>query len=611
MSWKLQPHTSDLRIQEQVGMEDREALKTSQKRREKLEKLAIMHTGQEVYVQVSGDSAYADIAKSDSQLGYTDRIVINVRREIPDQIETNLDDEAWDLMVQKTDLYHELGHVLYTDWPSYEEILLGDGQGNYGVVDEHKAMFKNWQNLIEDATIERLLIDRFDLKDEFRITNENLIKNNPPGKTVSLHEATSLALIEFKHPIGWIDDLLDVSDDSVQFLTDDEREIFVNNIYPEIQSQVPDAIKESDAEERNKKIYELYESIGIYFDDSVKPGKDETHAFNFPEDNDTGETQSSGKAPDSGDVPDLDIEPTSSVDADVQRDYSQKIDDEKQQMKSGGKQESMEEWSRAIDTEYDADGTKMTLRIPGSPPSKGSFDDATKQEAKRLSQPLARDLRQRLKHQQRTDKQRKKKSGKVDAGRVHKTQQGKTNVFQKTNDPDEKDYSCMIVLDRSGSMSREVVEAEKAVGALAYALEDVGVSVGVLSHLNVKGSTDINLEKDFSETVDEAEKKLFRGCNSGGTPLSDALMLAKSRFNLDSSKHPFMIVVTDGEPDHRERYRDILHQCDFPVLGVYIKSGGGYGDNHMNESSYFHQLELREKTDVLAGVKNLTKSVMF
>jgi Mg-chelatase subunit ChlD len=606
---------SKLRIRERTKIDDRDALKSSQKRRDELEKLAIMHTGQEVYVQISGSSAYADIAKSDSEIGYTDRIIINVRLDIPEQKETNLDEESWDYMVQKTDLYHELGHVLYTDWPSFENTLLGDGQGNYGVVDEHKAMFKNWQNLIEDAVIERLLIDRFNLKSEFRITNENLIKNNPPGNTVSLHEATSIALIEYKHPVGWIDDLLDESNDDIEFLTDEEREIFVENVYPQIEDKVPDILDETDAEERNYMIYELYKKIGIFFDESVKPGMDENHTFNLPDDANKSEKQTSGNNPDSGNIPDIDLEgsdaPGVAVDEDVQRDYSEKVETQKQSVQPNKTQESVEEWSRAIDTEYDATDTAMSLRMPDDPPEEGSFDDATKQEAKRLSQPLARDLRQRLHHQQRTEKQRKKKSGKVDSTRLHKTSQGDTNVFKKTSDPDEKDYSCMIVLDRSGSMSGEIVEAEKAVGALAFALEDVGVDVSVLSHLKTKGKVDINLEKDFPETVDEAEKKLFRGAQSGGTPLSDALMLGKARFNVSSSEHPFMIVVTDGEPDNRERYRDLLHQCDFPVLGVYIKDGGGYSDNHMNEAAYFHQLELREKKDVLEGVKHLTKSVMF
>ena len=606
--FEIKPKTSMRSIEKFIGKDDREALRESAQRRDHLEKLAAMHAGEEIYVQISGDSAYADIADSSSELGYTDRVIINVRMDIPEQSQTNLDDEVWDMMIQKTDLYHELGHVLYTDWPSFEEVLLGDGNGNYGITDEHKGMFKNWTDVLEDATIERLLIDRFNIEDEFRVTNENLIRNNKPDKTVSLHEATMIALMEYKHPTGWIDKLLDETDDEFLFLTNSEEQTFKEEIYPVIEDMAPDIIDEEDPEERNYKMYELYERIGIFFDESVNPGMDENHSFDFPEDHapdDLG-AGTSGSPPQGNSVPDIDLPaPSKGVDADIQQDYSKQIQQQKDGADPNSQKKDLEKWGRVIDREYE-DGTSMSLQVPKDPPEDGSFDDSIRQEAEQLSHPLARDLRQRLNKQQRNKKQKKKKSGKVDPTNVHKTQKGNANVFSKHSQPDKKDYSCMVILDRSGSMSDELREAETAAGALAYALEDIGVDVGQVAFT----SGDIHLEKDINEDVEEAKRKMFRNYNSGGTPLADALALSRARLSAAGS-HPFAIVITDGEPDHRERYRDELHKCDFPVLGVYLKDGKGFDEDHMNEAGYFHHLEMREASEVFDGVRNLVKKVMF
>ena len=606
MNWTIRPNMTSGKIEQQMKTDDREQLRESEQRRDHLEKLAVMHAGQEVYVQISGDGAYADIADRDSEMGYTDRVIINVRANIPDQCRTSLDVDVWDMMVQKTDLYHELGHVLYTDWPSFEKVLLNV------VEDDHKQAFNTWSNLIEDAAIERMLVDRFNIESDLRVTNENLLHANKPDAMVSLAQAVSMALIEYKHPTGWIDKLLNPGNDDFQFLTDEERETFEDEIHPEIEARVPDIIDEPDPEKRNEMIGEFYEAIKDYFDDSITPGLDEDNSFNTPKDHEDlgdGSTGMNFDSPDDPDgTPDVDLPDPGDMkmpDVDKQQDYKNQAEDQKEQMDPDADIENIEKWGRVIDKEYE-DGTSMTLDVVGDPPENGSYDDATRQDAERLSQPLARELRQRLRHEQRTQKQRKKKSGKVDSKRVHKTQQGSTNVFQKTSDPDDKDYACMIVLDRSGSMRSQVSDAEKAAGGLAFALEDIGVEVGQLSF----SGGDIMLEKDFGEDVEDAKKKIFRGYNSGGTPMSDALALARARLSI-AGDHSFVIVITDGEPDHRERYRDELHKCDFPVLGVYLNNNGEFGDDHINENAYFHALELRKYTDAIDGVRNLVKSVMF
>lgn len=612
---RVDPGTNVASIQKHfMASSDREKVRTSVQRREHLEKLASLHSGKDVYVQISGEEAYADIAKRDSRTGYTDRLVINIPAETPSQSVTNYDGEAWDLLFQKAELYHELGHVLYTDWPSFEDVLFGDGQ-QFGVEQSLRAVFRDWWNALEDAAIERLLAGRFNIEDDLRVKNENLLRQNHPasvGQYKTLHEAVSIALMEYKHPIGWIDTLLDPSVDEMEFLTDEDRELFVDEIHPIIGDMAPDIVSEGDPVERNHMVYAMFEKIKPHLDMGDAPGTDtdERALFGFPDDGeDRGDASEGLEAEMPGGEDEL-PEPEQAMKHDFQQEYSDELQQEQDAIEEEqDRADDIEEWVRVIDNEYET-GTSMSLDVLDDPPENGTFDPDTQAEAKRLSHSLSAELEARLQQERKSQKATGQRSGKVDTKRVHKTQQGKTNVFKKTDEPDEKDYACYIIVDRSGSMDSYeydmVPEVEQAAGALAYALEDVGIDVGQIS----LSQGWPRLEKSIGEDVDEAKQRMFRGYNGGGTPLSDALALAKARLE-DLGGHPFVIVLTDGKPDHRERYRDILHDCNFPVLGVYAAQHDNFDNSQKDEASYFHALEYRQYEEALDGVQNMVKQVMF
>ncbi len=611
MNFSIGPSTSIRAVKNHLIADTPEAIKESKERQERLEKIATIQVGKEVHVHIEGDHAEVELADSDDKLGYTDRLIITVRQEIPSQSRTNMDQEKWDLMVQRTDVYHEIGHIKYTDWPMFEDVLFGDGNGNYGIPGEHQGLFKSMWNGIEDIAVENLLVEDVDIEDELRITNENLFHNNKPKGTVSLHEAMSLAIMEYKHPTGFIDELLDENEDDIQFISDDDREIFVEHIKPPIDNLVPYIGSTGDAERRNLLIYNLYQQIGLYFDRGIMPGEDETHDFDKPDDADNQGAGLPATDMDPDSMPD--IEPPDpdemevGLDVDTQKDYDDKIQQDKDADDSDAQAADLEEWIRIIEEEYD-DGTTLSLQLPNDPPDNGSFDDGTYQSAKNLGSTLAKDLRQRLQQQRNTQKQKKKQSGKPDQSQLHKTQQGKANVFSKTSDPDGKEYACMILVDGSGSTNAGdlIVDIEEAGGALAFALEEVDVDVGVLSVRN----DNIWLEKDFNEDVEEAKQKMFRGYAKGSTPFSEALLLAKSRLEL-AGDSPFVIALTDGEPDHRERYRDVLDQCNFPVVGVYLNKDGSFTESHINENSYFHSLKMREGDKAIDGVRSMIHDILF
>jgi Mg-chelatase subunit ChlD len=180
---------------------------------------------------------------------------------------------------------------------------------------------------------------------------------------------------------------------------------------------------------------------------------------------------------------------------------------------------------------------------------------------------------------------------------------GSTRVFKKEEQGDEKDYSCIVVLDRSGSMARDGIhEAEIAVSALTTALEDVGVDSSVIDLYQSQA----RLVKPFGQDAKDVKENLVNGAATGGTPLTEVLHLARER--VTDHDNPFMIVITDGRPGNKESYREELDKCHFPVLGVYL-SGEQKGDE-----DYFHRQVYvggRGQDEIRTKLHNLANEVMF
>lgn len=221
-----------------------------------------------------------------------------------------------------------------------------------------------------------------------------------------------------------------------------------------------------------------------------------------------------------------------------------------------------------------------------------------------MSRPLADELEQRLQQERRTRKQRGKRWGKLDPQRLHRTERGDTRVFAQNSKPDGKDYAAIVLLDRSGSM-RDMPAVEEAAGAISFAMHEVGIEAGVLS---LYGGQTI-LSHPLGEDPEHNKKRLFNGSTGGGTPLSDSLFLARERLQEHDAENVFVIVVTDGRPDHHEAYRDELHACDFPVLGIYLDDG--FGERPENDSAYFDYIEYASPEASLKAARRLIGRVVI
>lgn len=221
---------------------------------------------------------------------------------------------------------------------------------------------------------------------------------------------------------------------------------------------------------------------------------------------------------------------------------------------------------------------------------------------------LARRFRNRLREQQRDVKHRRQRRGTLDRSRLVAASRGQPDVFTQVQEGEDKRYTCVVVLDRSGSMNDGAVDAAET-GALtaAFALESVGVAVTIL---DLHDST-VRLVKTGTENVRETRNRILTGRAGGGTPLSDALSLARARF-IDA-ENPFVLVVTDGLPDDETAYTAELDAVSFPVLGVYLTRPEGTDTRPVeSDRTYFHRLAVvTDWSTVDQRLQRLAARVLF
>lgn len=84
-----------------------------------------------------------------------------------------MSDRAYTLLVQEGLLYHELGHVLYTDFAAMEDVA--------ETVDVNQRQhFQNFYNVFEDVVIEVYLRQEFNCSEILHLTNRHFIGQDAP-----------------------------------------------------------------------------------------------------------------------------------------------------------------------------------------------------------------------------------------------------------------------------------------------------------------------------------------------------------------------------------------------------------------------------------------------
>ena len=255
-----------------------------------------------------------------------------------------------------------------------------------------------------------------------------------------------------------------------------------------------------------------------------------------------------------------------------------------------------------------ASDNEMSLRVVTATELGNAAASDRWQTVQRDATRLARRFQSRLQEHQRDVERSHRRRGALDRSRLVAASRGQPDVFTQIEKGENKQYTCVIMLDRSGSMGNGAVTAAET-GALttAAALESIGISVTILDLYE----SETRLVKTGVEEVSELYGRVLTEQTGGGTPLASALSLVRTRFR--EAENPFVIVVTDGRPDDVGAYKTELESVTFPVLGVYLRSSETPETRSAEtDRSCFHRLAVVEEWSRLTQrLERLAERILF
>jgi len=182
----------------------------------------------------------------------------------------------------------------------------------------------------------------------------------------------------------------------------------------------------------------------------------------------------------------------------------------------------------------------------------------------------------------------------------------------KQRDPgNKKKYSVIVVLDRSGSMGGKKIDiAESAIAQYALAMEDLGIEVCIMDMYQ----NTARVISPFGVDIEMSKGDLMSNETGGGTPLSDAVEIARKRM-AHSDQYPIMISVTDGRPRHPDQYKEELNKAHMDVMGITIDPGTRFNDsgprNGSQDQYYDIHTYVNSEDELQEQLEKMTMQIPF
>ena len=534
---------------------------------------------------------------------------ITITSEKFKQVTTDFPDDYHDYLIQKAMCVHEVAHILYSSYPAMEKYTDKVHKENG---EKYVILFKNFFNAIEDGAIEKFASENFRVEEELYHLRQTIHERYYMGEQLKDGQyrypfffAVMTACINIGvYDNGELGKILD--DDNDDFKVEDrgtglDKELF-EELLPKIRDHIQEIQSEYDAEKRTELCYELWQEVVKYLDRSTTPGKSEAarndiirEADNYIEGVPENLSPSHGKQEE---------EPIDSEENDEGEGGSGVTEEARtgeEERKKKAKQGIIEE-SKNEDSDWEDELEEIMQSLGGDGvdeiyiPDDEPVNTQRKRKAKRHGKRAAKIFQNRLKRQQRDETISGKRRGKLDSTKMIRGERGSTNIYQQTIEKGDKNYNCMIVCDRSGSMADRVEEVELAAGSIAYGLESVGVDTCLLDTYNSKTT----LAKPFQSDVSSFEEKMFTGRYGGGTPLRHTLKFANQRICRGKNDVPFMIVITDGRPNDNSATKNEIKKANFPVIGLHLTDSVHYED----------QLTIYDRADTIGSNESVGKKLI-
>jgi Mg-chelatase subunit ChlD len=636
MTTKITEDSTVEEVMMQLGLGENEELRESERRKMTLEKFAQLRSrNPQTTLKIENTkTAFVEMEEGVEQF---QNITITSRPF--EQKGDSIPSKYHDYLIQRAMTAHEVGHILYSSYPIMREFMdkveddeLQQGH-NQKVANEYVDMFQFFYNALEDGAIENFLSSDFLLGEELDYLRETIHEGNYFGKEMEMPTGKEyiypfyFAVIAATISIGIydnheIDKLLDTDNDKFNFASrggEEDRRRFVKDCLPLLEKEIPKIQSETNVRERTEKIYNLWNEVREFIDRSVTPGRNELQQKKQEIDGDSymdgvPENLSSGH----GEETKQPIQPASKNGEEEnpgerRRDSAKSAhgDNESSNIEEKGKegvqQEAMNQdgdWSEELEEiikALSAGGGVEEIVVAED----GEVNSNRMKKAKNQSRRTSRLFSRRLRHMRKDKTVRNKERGVFDSRALIQAERGSTRCFAQKKPGNNKDYRCMIVLDRSGSMMNRIGDVELAAGAVAWGLEDNDVDTCIIDTEDSKTT----LSKPFGTKTKDFQKKIFAGRCGGGTPLTGTLKFARQRMKRGKGQVPFMIVITDGMPRDTSSFKEELRKANFPVLGLYLNN---------NRSGVKDQLSLYDKAvvakdddDINQKLINLINKIVF
>ena len=611
-----------------LSMPDR----ASNERRRELERLASLCTDRDTTVSVTLDDERA-LARPDDERGM-DAYEILIPTEKYEQLGTDLPQGLWDRSLQVAFLFHELGHVYYSDFDRFGDRLETTG-GRW------RDLFRMVYNSVEDGVIETQVANEYSVADDFVLLNRVLVARGDrrhrqyvdlfdldtvdggPVQSYTVFEALIIGLLDRGFvDSGRFDEIIDPNSDQ-RVVLGGHRDALVD-LVPAMDTYVADMLSQSDGTKRVERAHGFFETARDAFealpplqngrvqtapvrpaDTRPRNGWGVVSADRLPDEQaarahvSSDRSRSVGEGSTSGSAhPDEDHRPPGRIEDETLHRVARRRTRAQASRRGSGRSPFEQEARRLLDVVHD-ETTHLEDVIVAEPAETGGDTDRWAAAVER-SQQLTADLAAQLRHERRPRDTGGHRVGRLDGRRLVRANRGTQRVFTRRESGTVKDYACLVVLDRSGSMDGEPVRtAETATAQLVHALFEVGVDVSVLSVWEDCPC----LELPFGARPANHVDRLMTERADWGTPLSTAIEISRERIDRGSGSHPFVIVITDGEPNEPNRYRSQLEKCTFPVFGIYI---GAAPDTH---TEYFDQILYTETGTLERTLQRLIRTL--
>lgn len=540
------------------------SLHETRTREEYLDRLGKILTQPRTTVQL-GEDAWC----SPDDDGYLIEIPINPG----EQPVTNLDVEVWYLLSQETTLFHEAGHAMWSDFDRFGE-LKDDA--------ESPIAYKEIYNGGEDGCIDTFLVNEFDIEAD--------MVTNYANKTADIpHELMPVNAIAFgllDH--GFFDSGIwqGVKDGDVEIIGADTQDIV--EFEDQIQEVMEKALMEENGARRAEIFYDFYEDVVDILPDSVNEG--ESSGTGGDDVGEEGSQQDTPETPDDVDFDDEESDHRSSA-TDIEED-DVKDEYEEEVQRQGKEEEQSDRDSNLLDqlellSDDDSNHSKLTIPTDWE---KGDESDSYLNMVKTEAESLKRILQAKLQNERNSSRRYGTRTGSLESSQLAYTETGRRDIRSDEVEPEDKSYSVLILLDRTGSMDKpkdddgdytkkRIKEAQRATGQMAFGLHNVGVDVSIMSLYDNKPT----LEVPFGDDPRDHTEKIFSNETDGRTQIHKTLNKANIEIENGEFDEHFILVITDGQPDNESKYKEELDEIrskGVPVYGVYINENKLMHGNH-------------------------------